>query len=125
MQPESQLATGIGQAEEHLDVQALVAQSPIEALNVAVLDRPSLPDEIQVHSVCVCPLVHGLTGELGPVINGDRLRRPAAGKDLIQRCCDLISTQCCVRVKRQALARVLVNDSQYADPATVGKTLSQ
>jgi hypothetical protein len=43
VEPDSQLAPGIGQAEEHLHVQALVAQPSVEALDVAVLDGPPWP----------------------------------------------------------------------------------
>lgn len=58
MQPDRELATHIWEAEEHFRVQAPVAQSPIEALDIAVLDRPSGPDEIQMHAVQISPVAH-------------------------------------------------------------------
>ena len=51
VQPDSQLAAGIGETEEHLHVQALVTQLPVEALDVAVFDRSPWPDEVQMYSV--------------------------------------------------------------------------
>ena len=70
--PEVQLPACIGQVEEHLYVQAFVAQSPVEALDVAVLDRPAWTDEVQVHTVPIGPVVQCFTGELGAVVHSDR-----------------------------------------------------
>ena len=71
VQPESQLAPGVGQAEEHLHVQALVAQSSVEALDVAVFDRPSGLDVVQCDFVFVSPPIRGLESELGAVVDDD------------------------------------------------------
>ena len=38
VEPESQLATGIRQGKEHLDVAALIPQPSVEALDITVLD---------------------------------------------------------------------------------------
>jgi len=70
VEPECQLPAGIGQAEEYLHVQALIAQSSVEALDVAVLDRPPWPDEVQMYSVQISPVIHSFTGELGSVVHG-------------------------------------------------------
>jgi hypothetical protein len=53
VQPESKLAPGAAKGEEHLHVQALAAQSSVEALDLAVFDRPPWPDEVHMHSVRV------------------------------------------------------------------------
>jgi len=58
VKPKCQLATGIGQGEEDLHVQALVAQPAVEALDVAVLHGPSWPDEVQMHTVAVGPQIY-------------------------------------------------------------------
>ncbi len=66
--PQGQLAASIGQREEDLHVQALVAQSSVEALEVAVFDRAPRPDEIQVHSVLISPEIRRSARELGSII---------------------------------------------------------
>ena len=58
--PEVQLPTSVGQVEEHLDVQALVAQLAVEALDVAVLHRPPWADEVQMHTVPIRPVIQRL-----------------------------------------------------------------
>jgi hypothetical protein len=45
MAPQGQFAACIGEGEEDFHVQALIAQLAVEALDVAVLDRPPWPDE--------------------------------------------------------------------------------
>ena len=65
--PEVQLPSSVGQVEEHLHVQAFVAQPTVEALDITVLDRPPWPDEVQMHTVTVGPVIQLLRGELGTV----------------------------------------------------------
>jgi hypothetical protein len=121
--PEIQFPPRIGQVEEHLHVQALVAQLAIEAFDEAVLHRSSWPDEVQVHTVSISPVVQRLRRELGAVVHGDRLRRTALHQRLVQRCCDLFSAQRVVGQQRHALPRVLVHHRQHPYPATVRQPL--
>jgi hypothetical protein len=60
VEPESQLPGGIGQAKEHVHIQTLNTQPSVEALNLAALGRPSWPNEIQMHSVRVRPVIIAL-----------------------------------------------------------------
>ena len=53
MSPQRQLAPRVCQSEEYFHVQALVAQSSVEALDVPVLDRSPWTDEVQMYAVCV------------------------------------------------------------------------
>jgi hypothetical protein len=53
--PECELLPRVSKAEEHLHVQALVAQLPVERFDVAVFDWPSWPDEVQMHTIRVGP----------------------------------------------------------------------
>src|ERR1700722_8713412 len=45
--PQMQLSSGIGEGEEHLHVQALVAQLAVERFDIAVLDRLARAAEVQ------------------------------------------------------------------------------
>src|ERR1700728_363466 len=122
--PEGQLAASIGQREEDLHVQALVAQSPVEALDIAVLDRPSRPDEIQMHAVPVSPEVHGPAGELGPVVDGDRLSGTTTGDDNIECRSHPLSAEGVIGMEQQTLAGYLAAYRHPAHPATIGQPLS-
>ena len=121
--PQIQLPTCIGQVEEHLHVQALVAQLAVEALDVTVLYRSARTDEVQVHTVAIRPVVEGLTGELCSVVDSDRLRCTSLQHHLVQRCCDLLAAQRVVGQKRHALARVLIDHRQHSYPTVVGQSL--
>lgn len=70
---------GVGEVEEHVDIEAFVAESLVEALNEAVLGRPAWPDEVQLHAVLVRPDVHGTAAELRAVVQGDGQWQSAAG----------------------------------------------
>jgi hypothetical protein len=48
MSPWGQLAACVGQVEEHFHVQTLITQLTVEVFDIAVLDRPPWPDEIQM-----------------------------------------------------------------------------
>ncbi len=80
-----ELSASIGQREEDLDVQALVAQPSVEAPDVAVFHRTSRPNEVQIDLVSIRPEIHGLAGELRAVVHSDRLWRAATGEDSIER----------------------------------------
>lgn len=54
------------------DVQALVAQPPVERFDQSVLDGLAGADEVELYPVAPCPLIQELRGELTPMINGDR-----------------------------------------------------
>jgi len=67
LSPQRQLMASVGHTEEDLHVQALVAQSAVEALDVAVLDRSFWPDEVQVHRILIRPQICGLAGKSLPL----------------------------------------------------------
>lgn len=74
--PEIQLAPCIGQVEEHLHVQALVAKPTVEALDIAVLDRAPWADEVQMYTVPVGLVIKRLARELCAVVHSDGLGHP-------------------------------------------------
>ena len=65
--PHGQLAAGINQAVEDLFVEAFVAQTAVERLDVAVLLRFARVDVVPLDLVVVRPFEDGLAGKLGPV----------------------------------------------------------
>ena len=54
-------------------VQALIAQPPVERLDQRVFNGLARADEIELHALPPGPLVEQLRGELGAVVDGDRL----------------------------------------------------
>src|SRR3989304_115382 len=68
----------VGQAEEPVLVQALVAQPAVEALDEGVLHGLARLDEAQRDPLLVGPLVERFARQLGPVVQHDLLRRLAA-----------------------------------------------
>ena len=75
--PSFELFPRVTQVEEYLAIQALVAQSAIETLDVSVLNRPAWPDKAELHSDLVGPALHRPPGELTAVVGGDRFRHSA------------------------------------------------
>ena len=66
--PALELVTHVGEREEHLHVQALIAQPSVKGFDIAVLDRLARPDEVEVYAVLICPHIHGLACELGAIV---------------------------------------------------------
>jgi hypothetical protein len=63
----------LGEGHEVMQVQALVAQLAVEALDKAILCRVTRPDKGQRHTVVYRLLIQRLTHELGPVVTLRRL----------------------------------------------------
>jgi hypothetical protein len=68
---------GLIQTDKPMLVQTLVAELAVEALHVGVLHRLARPDEVQLHTAPIGPLIQCLTGELWPVVDHDHLRQAA------------------------------------------------
>lgn len=64
VQPERPLAACVRQPKKHFYVLPLIAQSPAEALDVAVLDGPACPNEVQMRSMSASSQIHRLRSEL-------------------------------------------------------------
>jgi hypothetical protein len=60
---------GFRQGQEPVLAQALVPESPVEALDEGILHRPPGPNEVQLHAVCLGPGVQRPTLELRPVVH--------------------------------------------------------
>jgi hypothetical protein len=82
--PPNDLA-GVGEGPEPVLIQALVAQAPVEAFAVGILDRLAGVDEPQADVSLVSPLVEGPAGQLRPVVQHDLGRlSPALGHDPVK-----------------------------------------
>ena len=69
--------TRVSQAEEPVLVQALVAESAVETLDVGILIRLARVDEVQPDAAGVGPRIERPADELGPVVPAEW--RSAAG----------------------------------------------
>ena len=76
-----------------------------------------------MYSVQIAPVIHGLAGELSPVVHGDRLRCAAECNHLVECGRDLVSAERRVGMERQTLAGVLIDHCRHPDPAAVGEPL--
>ena len=67
---------GVEKAREPVAVQALVAELPVEALDVRVLHRLARSNEVKLDLPLVRPLIERLAGDSGPLslttISGSR-----------------------------------------------------
>ena len=62
------------QADEPVFVQTLIPQSADEALSIGIFSRLSRPDEIQLHTIAISPLIQDFTGKLRSIVYRDDLR---------------------------------------------------
>ena len=69
--PRFDLRPDVGEREELMHVQALVAQAPVEGLDVGVFHGFAGPDEVELHATPIGPVFERARGELRPVIDGD------------------------------------------------------
>ena len=81
----------------------------VEALDVAVLDRPAGPNKIQFHSRLMRPNVHRLTCEFAAVIGGDRFRYATQGDQTLHVLHYFFARLRAIRMDAQALPRVLID----------------
>lgn len=66
--PGVQECLGVGEVDEAVDVQTLIAQAAVETLDKRVLHGLSGPDEVQGDPTAVGPLVQGVRRELRTVV---------------------------------------------------------
>lgn len=74
----------VGHVEEPMLVEALVAESPVEALHDRVLHRLARLDEASSNAVLVRPLIQSPTRQLWPIVQHDLGRQPPFVDDLLQ-----------------------------------------
>jgi hypothetical protein len=64
----------ICEVEKYCPVQTFVPQSAVETPDVAVLNGPTWPNEVHLHSGSIGPRFHRSAGELPAVVRGDGFR---------------------------------------------------
>ena len=89
--PELKLPPDLCYAEEDIHAQALVAQSSVEGLDIAVVKRASGPNNIRMYAVHMQPMMHVLADELSSAVQGDRFRCTAVRYYPVKDCRDFLS----------------------------------
>src|SRR5687767_8005925 len=107
--PRLQATTSVGEADEPLLVQALVAASPVEALHVRILDGLARPDEVELDVVPPAPGVEHLARELRTVVADELPRRPVLRDELGEDPGDARAREAHVDFDCKALAREVVD----------------
>src|ERR1700722_7633623 len=69
--PALELVTDVGKVEEGFHVQALVAQTSVERLDIAIFDRSSRPNELEPYAVLIRPRFHCPTSKFAAVVYGN------------------------------------------------------
>src|SRR5258706_7756210 len=82
--PVLDLLDRVRKTREPVQVETLVAKPAVEALDEAVLHRLAGLDEVELHSVLERPLIERSTCELRAVVDHDRSRQAALGREPIE-----------------------------------------
>lgn len=105
-----------------MDIQALVAELPVEALDEAVLDGLAGPNEDQLDAVLVGPLVQGAARALRAVVEHQPAGiRAALCRDPIEDPSRARARERCVDFDRQTLTGRVVAHVEDAERATAGQ----
>src|SRR5262249_58034913 len=78
------LLAGIGQTAEPVLVQTFIAEAAVEALNVAVLHRPSRLNRVPLETLFIGPLINRPADALRSVLAADLPRQTASSLQLFQ-----------------------------------------
>jgi hypothetical protein len=82
--PALDAGSGLRQTGEPVQIETLIAELPVEALQVAVLRGLTWVDEIQGDTVRIRPGIQELPSELGAIVDRDLLGRANLGDELIE-----------------------------------------
>ena len=72
------------QAEEPVGIEAFVAKSAVERLDVAILHGPARLDVAQQHSMLFAPSAQGTRDELRAVVDVDLFRKASRKRELLE-----------------------------------------
>lgn len=117
--PRLHLRTGVLQTQTPVQIQALLAETPVEALDQCVIRRRRRLAETQRNLVEVRPQVSRSACELRAVIDPEAPRTPALDGQFLQDLDDLVPGEPSVDTDRQALPGEHVQDGQQPDLAAV------
>jgi hypothetical protein len=109
------------QAMEHVLVEALVTEAPVEALDESVLDRLSGRDVVPSDAAFLLPAHDGVRSELGAVVADDHQRLPAGRDDDIELARHPSAGDRRVVDQRQALAGKVDDNDEHPEASPVGQ----
>src|SRR5215831_18475109 len=118
--PPRQLLPHILEREEYLDVQALVPEPSVEALDETILHGFPRSNNIQLDPMTIGPGIHDATGEFAPVVHGDRTWGATLEHQGFQGCGHLLPCERLIGDQTQAFPRELVHDGQDPKPSAIG-----
>lgn len=108
---------GVGEIEEELFVQALVAELVVEALAVGIVDRLAGSDEAERNPARPRPAEEGPGRELRSMIADETRREAPRPRRALERLDHGRAREGVVDGERRALARAVVDDGEHADRA--------
>src|SRR5262245_55871258 len=82
--PGGDQCSGMGKVAEVMVVQALVAELPVEALDVGILRRFACGDQLQIDALAVGPAIQRPARKLRPLVGANRLRQSAELSNMVQ-----------------------------------------
>ena len=109
------------QRQKPVDIQAFIAETAVERLDVRIILRPSRTRKIQNHTVLVSPEIKNLADEFAAIVDLDPRRHPEVPADLGHHCDDPLARDVRVHVNGQAFPREHVQQGQRAEPFPIEK----
>ncbi len=106
-----------------MQVEELVAGPAIKRFNVCVLDGLPGVNEMQLDMLLGAPAKHGVTRELGAVVEAQRLWQTALEGNSFQYADHTSAAEAAFDLDREALSREVVNDHQSPKHAPTGKRI--
>ena len=104
-----------------MEIQTLVSQLSIEALDVTILHRSTRTNEVQSDSMSMGPSVEVSGRELSAVIQSQHLGLSSSGEDPLQIGCDPLGGNRSTGVQTQAFPTEEVHHRQDPKPLPVAE----
>ena len=105
---------------ELVDVQALVAEPPVERFNEWVIRWFSGAGKFKFYTMGIGSTIQRNTNEFGTVIHSNDLWRAVNGTDTVQILNDPNACKAGVEIQRQILAVIDINDGKAANSTAIG-----
>jgi hypothetical protein len=114
---------GVGQVDELVFVEALVAKLAVEAFEVGVLGGFSRGDETVRDVVFLAPAIQGESGKLRAVVGEQTLRASPQVNQPVEHAGNAVAGQRGVGLDPQALPRVSIDHRQHPQRAAAGQPI--